>query len=59
MTSIVAIAVVALVGLLFAAMAVAPLWIETKQAKPRPTTSLVLVDTAPGSVSEPDHPQAA
>ncbi|MBA3274319.1 MAG: hypothetical protein H0T72_00890 [Chloroflexia bacterium] len=59
MMSIAAITIVTLVGLLFAAMAVAPALIETRPAKSGSTTKLVLVDTGPSRVSEPEHPRAA
>ncbi|MBA2469904.1 MAG: hypothetical protein H0V37_10915 [Chloroflexia bacterium] len=59
MMNIVAITIVTLVGLLFAAMAVAPALIETRPAKATKTTPLVLIERIPGESDRPEHLHAA
>lgn len=58
MITIIAIALVTLVGLLFASMALAPLLIESERPPARPRTRLVLVEAMTDRQGE-EHPRAA
>jgi sorbitol-specific phosphotransferase system component IIA len=56
MTTLTAIAIITLVGVLFAAMAVAPMVIEIGETRPKRSTSLTLVHS---TTTEPDQLHAA
>lgn len=59
MITIVAIAIITLVGLLFASMAIAPILIEIEQPRASSRASLVLVEQPARPTAEIEHPEAA
>lgn len=59
MSTIAAIVIVTLFGLLFAAMAIAPALIESAASSPHPRPRLVLLDSPPTSDGDDGQPRAA
>ncbi len=59
MITLAVIALIAIVGLLFAAMAIAPVLIESGQAGTSERASLVLVESPIGRIDDAEHSRAA
>jgi len=59
MITIAAVVLVSLVGLLFAAMAIAPVLIESRTPRVSPKAGLVLIETNADPTGDIEHPRAA